>query len=307
MGAEPLENPLSLVRDPLDGDDRHCPEHLDPELIRRSEELFRSRFDGVAVFLAGPANVAMQLAWPEVGYGVLESKVASGQVYRHPFKRFRTTIGYIGVAMFGSEAQQAAFRKAIDAAHRQVRSGPDSPVKYNAFNRDLQLWVASCLYYGARDLMVKMHGPMTVEEDELFLRLGGRFGTMLQVPEDMWHPDMDTFWSYWQAGLDRCDIDDAVRDYLLGILRLEILPAGWRPLQVLARKPMVWINAGFLPAEIRAQLGLSWSDRDEARHNRILRIIGRISRPFPGVIRRFPVNAMMLNLDIRRKLGKPLA
>jgi uncharacterized protein (DUF2236 family) len=33
----------------------------------------------------------MQLALAPVGYGVLESKVESGQVTKHPLKRFRTT------------------------------------------------------------------------------------------------------------------------------------------------------------------------------------------------------------------------
>lgn len=41
---------------------------------------------GVAL-LAGPANVIMELAMPGVGYGVLESRVESGRLDRHPIKR----------------------------------------------------------------------------------------------------------------------------------------------------------------------------------------------------------------------------
>jgi uncharacterized protein (DUF2236 family) len=41
--------------------------------------------------VAGPANVIMQLAQPGVGYGVMESRVESGRVDRHPIKRARTT------------------------------------------------------------------------------------------------------------------------------------------------------------------------------------------------------------------------
>ena len=50
----------------------------------------RDLMDGAAL-LASTANVVMQLAQPPVGYGVLESKVASGQVMRHPVRRIRTT------------------------------------------------------------------------------------------------------------------------------------------------------------------------------------------------------------------------
>ena len=71
---------------------------------------------GVAL-LAGPANVIMQLARPGVGYGVLESRVESGRVDRHPIKRARTTFTYLAVATKGTDAQKAAFRRAVNKAH----------------------------------------------------------------------------------------------------------------------------------------------------------------------------------------------
>jgi uncharacterized protein (DUF2236 family) len=38
-----------------------------------------------AAMLLPAANVIMQLSLPGVGYGVLESPVDSGNVYKHPF------------------------------------------------------------------------------------------------------------------------------------------------------------------------------------------------------------------------------
>ncbi len=102
--------------------------------------------------LAGPANVIMQLARPGVGYGVLESRVESGQLDLHPIKLARTTFTYLAVATAGSDAQKAAFRGAVNRAHAQVYSTPDSPVQYNAFDVDLQLWVGACLYKGGLDI-----------------------------------------------------------------------------------------------------------------------------------------------------------
>ena len=55
-------------------------------------------------FAAAAANVVMQLAWPAVGYGVVESKVDSGSILKHPWKRLRTTSQYLAVAVFGSDA-----------------------------------------------------------------------------------------------------------------------------------------------------------------------------------------------------------
>lgn len=304
MGAEPLRK-HELVRDPTAGDDS-------ADFIRaarkaeRAEELalLRRKMDGIAVFLGGTANVAIQLSWPEVGYGVVESRVDSGKVTKHPFKRFRTTIGYLGVAMLGGHELRLAFRQAINAQHRQVRSTPESPVKYNAFNRDLQLWVASCLYYGTIDIFTRMHGPMTYEEQAVMLRAGARLGTTLQVPAERWHRTPEEFWAYWEEGLERVQIDDRVGAYLRSLLRLDILPA---PLDRTMGPVLEWVNVGFIPEPIRDQLGVSWDERDQRRHDRLLRTMGVVSRPFPHVLRAFPINAMMWNLEIRRRLGRPLA
>jgi len=303
MGAEPIQHD-DLVPDPTAGDDS-ASFIRDTQKAERAEEiaLLRRKMDGIVAFVAGPANVAMQLGWPEVGYGVVESRVESGQATRHPIKRFRTTIGYLGVAMLGNHEQRLAYRQAINTQHRQVRSTADSPVKYNAFNRDLQLWVASCLHYGMLDSITRLHGPLSREEQVVLLRAGARFGTTLQVPADRWHRTPEEFSAYWAEGLERVQIDERVGDYVRSLLRLDLLPA---PLDRAFGPLNEWLNAGFLPEQVRDQLGLSWDDRDQRRHDRLMRLLGAITRPLPHILRAFPINAMMWNLEVRRRLGRPL-
>jgi uncharacterized protein (DUF2236 family) len=304
MPAEPVGRRDVLVPDPTVGEEPAAVFRATQNAERAEEmALMRRKIDGVVAFLAGPANVAMQLGWPEVGYGVVESRVESGRADLHPFKRFRTTIGYIGIALLGSHEQRLAYRQAVNTQHRQVRSTADSPVKYNAFNRDLQLWVASCLYYGSLDAITRMHGPLTQEEEMVLLRAGARFGTTLQVPAELWHRTPEDFWAYWEDGLARVRIDDRVGDYLRGLLRVDLLP--W-PLDRVLGPLNQWLNTGFLPQPVRDQLGLAWSERDARRHDRVLRVIGAVSRPLPHVVRAFPINAMMWNLELRRRLGRPL-
>src|SRR5882757_2530026 len=120
---------------------------------------------GVAL-VAGPANVIMQLALPGVGYGVMESRVESGRVDLHPIKRARTTFTYLAVATKGSDEQKAAFRRAVNGAHAQVYSTEESPVAYNAFDKDLQLWVAACMYKGGVDVYRMFIGEMDHETAE---------------------------------------------------------------------------------------------------------------------------------------------
>ena len=273
------------------------------ELSDAQRKLLNRRTDGIAVFLAGSSNVAIQLAMRPVGRGVVESTVHSGSVYRHPLKRFRTTVGYLDVAMRGDDQLRTDYRRAVNGSHRHVHSGPDSPVTYNAFNRDLQLWVANCIYYGFRDSMTRMHGPLSADEQELLLQACRRLATTLQVPAEMWHANASAFEAYWADGLSRIEIDDETKGYLLGIIDMKILPT---PLDRLFGPPMRFFNTGYLPAEVRTALGLTWTDGQERWFNAILRFLGNVSRPLPAVVRRVPMSWMTLNLRARRALGRPL-
>lgn len=167
-----------------------------------------------AAMLLPAANVIMQLAVPGVGYGVLESPVDSGNVYKHPFKRARTTGTYLAVATIGTESDRALIRGAVDVAHRQVRSTASSPVSYNAFDPKLQLWVAACLYRYFVDQHEFLYGPLEDATADAVYQDAKRLGTTLQVPEGMWPPDRVAFDEYWKRSLDGLQIDAPVREHL---------------------------------------------------------------------------------------------
>lgn len=157
-----------------------------PETDELQDRLYDA-MSGLAVLMLGTANVIMQLARLPVGRGVAESTVESGRVDRHPVKRARTTLAYLAIAMFGTEEERAAYRREVNRSHRPVRSGPSSEVAYNAFDPDLQLWVAACIYLGAEQA-VQLCDPHLLEDDgtaEAFYRHGARFGTTLQVTDEM--------------------------------------------------------------------------------------------------------------------------
>src|SRR5918996_2802936 len=79
-----------------------------------------------AAGLLPAANVIMQLSSPGVGYGVLESPVDSGNVYKHPFKRARTTGTYLAAATLGTDADRGLIRDEVDKVHALVRSEESS-------------------------------------------------------------------------------------------------------------------------------------------------------------------------------------
>ncbi|MGK8522303.1 oxygenase MpaB family protein [Nocardia asteroides] len=256
--------------------------------------------DGIAGLFGGVANVIMQLSSPPVGYGVLESTVESGNVMVHPVKRLRTTLTYLAVAMLGTDEERAAYRDAVNVAHRQVRSTASSPVQYNAFDPTLQLWVAACLHWGALDLYERMHGPMDEATADAFYRLGARLGTTLQMPEAMWPADRRAFEEYWSTHLAETSIDPAVRAYFDGLIDLRMLP---RPAQLAFKRVHRFFVTGLLPQHLRDEMGMTWTSRDERVLGRILRAAGATESLLPRPLRVFPLNAYLLDMRIRRRLG----
>ncbi|OBG35312.1 hypothetical protein A5672_21760, partial [Mycobacterium alsense] len=229
-----------------------------PHAIRRRRSAADYGMMGVAL-LAGPANVIMELSRPGVGHGVVESRVESGRIDRHPIKRARTTFTYIAVANAGTDEQKAAFRRAVNRSHAQVYSTSDSPVSYNAFDPELQLWVAACIFKGGIDVYRTFVGELDDEEADRLYRDGMALGTTLQVPPEMWPPDRAAFDRYWQESLDKIHIDDTVREFLYPIavsrVRGVSLP---RPLQRRLESFNLLITTGFLPQRFRDEMRLPW-------------------------------------------------
>ena len=276
------------------------------ESIGRAGSTFGDGLMGVTL-LAGPANVIMQLARPGVGYGVLESRVESGRIDLHPIKRARTTFTYLAVAVAGNDAQKAAFRRAVNRAHAQVYSTPDSPVQYNAFDPELQLWVAACMYKGGLDVYRTFIGEMDDEEADRHYREGMALGATLQVPPEIWPADRAAFDRYWDESLGKVHIDDAVRDYLYPIavarMRGRALPGRLRRLP---ESVALLITSGFLPQRFRDEMRLPWDPAKQRRFDRLMAALRTVNRVIPRFVRRFPFNLMLWDLDRRIKTGRPL-
>jgi len=237
----------------------------------------------------------------------MESRVESGRVDLHPIKRARTTFTYLAVAMAGSDAQKAAFRRAVNRAHAQVYSTPDSPVEYNAFDPDLQLWVAACLYKGGVDFYRMFVGELDEQDADRHYRDGIVLGTTLQVPPEMWPPDRAAFDRYWQDQLDKVHIDDSVRDYLypiaVGRVRAVTLP---EPLRRLPERLALLLTTGFLPQRFRDEMRFSWDPAKQRRFDRLIAMLRTMNNVLPRFVRRFPFNVLLWDLDRRIKAGRPL-
>src|SRR6201995_3343378 len=267
---------------------------------------FEDGLMGMALLL-GPAHVIMQWARPGVGYGVMESRVESGRIDLHPIKRARTTFTYLAVAMAGTDTQKAAFRRAVNRAHAQVYSTPDSPVQYNAFDPDLQLWVAACLYKGGVDFYRMFIGEMDDRDADRHYQEAAVLGSTLQVPPEMWPADRAAFDRYWNQQLEKVHIDDAVRNYLypIAVGRIQSL----RLPEFVRRQPEklgLLLTAGFLPQRFRDEMRFSWDTATQRRFDRLIAVLRTVNDAMPRFVRRFPFNLLLRDLDRRIKAGRPL-
>jgi uncharacterized protein (DUF2236 family) len=256
---------------------------------------------------AGNANVVMQLSRLPVGHGVARSRVDSGRVDKHPLKRLRTTTTYLAIALLGSERERAAMRDEVNRAHAHVRSEPSDPVPYNAFDPELQLWVAACLYWGVADLHRRLHGAdPPPDRAEALYRYCARLGTTLQVTDDMWPENLDAFASYWEAGVRAVEMDGLTRGYLRGITQLEfvVAPLGrlGAPLRPLLRPLGRFLTLGYLPEPFREQLGLPWSARSQRLFDAYIRLYAAVNRRLPRRLREFPMNVYLA--DARRRISR---
>ncbi|MGO3327175.1 oxygenase MpaB family protein [Gordonia sp. (in: high G+C Gram-positive bacteria)] len=251
--------------------------------------------------LSGPANVIMQLSHPAVGYGVYESKVDSGNLYKHPVKRTRTTLTYLAVAAMGGPELRRKYRQAVNRSHAQVRSTESSPVKYNAFDPGLQLWVAACLYRGWEDC-VRLFGDEADLTEEAY-RQGAVMGTTLQMPPEMWPATRADFEVYWNSVLDDMVIDDVIGSYLKSLVRLEFASP---ILRVLAGRFSEIMTIGFLPPEFRDKIGFTQTRSAKFLFNANTRTLRAVVHTLPRSWRQFPFNILLADLKWRLRTNRPL-
>lgn len=273
-----------------------------PLNAREWDRLFPGIMDGVGV-MAGAANVILQLARLPVGHGVADSKVESGALFKHPIKRARTTFTYLAVAMMGTTEEKLAYRKAVNRSHAQVRSAEGDKVQYNAFDPELQLWVAACLYWGFIDTYGKLHRVPDRARLQEFYHLAEPLGTTLQVRPGMWPADLDAFERYWQAGLEKLQIDDKVRVFLTRLVDLKFLhPLISKPVGPFHR----FLTTGFLPQTVRDQMQLDWNPDKQQSFERFLGFVGFVNRLMPRFLRQMPFNLVLWDFRRRLRKGQPL-
>lgn len=275
----------------------HWPKPLTP---KEWDERYPGILDSLAI-AGGGANIIMQLALPAVGYGVKESRVDSGAVFKHPIKRARTTFTYLAVAFLGTTEEKLAYRKAVSRMHAKVYSTESSPVKYRGLDGNLQLWVAACLFWGVLDTLEKFRGEVPPEKAAELMALAQPLATTLQVRPEQWPADIPAFKAYWENEILKLQIDDTIRDFLHSLIELKFLHPS---VSLLLGPAYRFVTTGFLPPRIREEMHLEWSDTHQNAFDLMIKTIAFANKPLPRVVRQMPLYVVWW--DFRRRLRKGL-
>lgn len=243
------------------------------------------------LLLGSGSAVMYQLAVWEVGKGVVEHSTT----LQRPGDRLRTTLTYVYVMGLGTDEERAQVARLVNRAHGPVRGEG-----YNAFDPELQLWVAATLAEVGRETYERIFGPLDQPTLEHLYREGWVYGTALQVKPEMWPPTRTEFDRYWQRKQAGFRSDPQIQRYARTLLSTR--DATWfvKPLSPL----ISLVTRGNLSAAARDVLALPWSERDQRRYDRFWRGVRIIYPRIPRWVRVLPARVAMVEARWRMRTGR---
>ncbi|UAJ78678.1 DUF2236 domain-containing protein [Leifsonia sp. ZF2019] len=225
--------------------------------------------------VGGGRALLLQVAHPAVGRGVLEHS----DFAERAMDRLHATMTFMYAATFATPEEFAVVRRRVNKAHAPVRAeAAEGAPAYNAYDPQLQLWVAATLYETMTQLYERVFGRLADDERERVYQEYTRLGANLQVPPSSWPPTRAAFDDYWQAMIERLAVSDGTRELARQILYPRNVPSWMRVFLPDIRL----VTAGLLPAEVREQYRLPW---DADRAHRYERWMHRLARWYPRVPR----------------------
>lgn len=239
------------------------------------------------VLLGAGKTVLLQMAEPGVGHGVADHSTA----LRRPLNRLRTTMAYVYAVTMGTPEEMKAIIRLTNKAHVAVRSET-----YNAFDPELQLWVAATLYKNGADLYERFFGPMDEATADRVYRQSWVYGTALQVKPEQWPATRAEFDEYWEHQLKTLEVDEKVRSFVY-----DLMHGGEAPWFIKAMMPANrFFTAGLLPEQMREPLGMSWGPVRQQAFDAFMTVVPPVYRLVPGPVRRLPSTYYLW--DMRRRL-----
>jgi uncharacterized protein (DUF2236 family) len=154
----------------------------DPGLIGPGSMSWELHSDVAAVAIGGVGAIVMEILHPSVMAGVQDLSS-----YREdPYRRGRTTYGYVVTTTFGNTKAAERLIAAVRRIHGRVNGTRPDGVPYQALDPELIGWVHTCIPWAVMCAYDRFNRPLSDEERTRYLgeqAVIGRMGGAGRIPE----------------------------------------------------------------------------------------------------------------------------
>jgi uncharacterized protein (DUF2236 family) len=137
----------------------------DPGLIGPDSVSWEIHSDPAAVAIGGTSAIAMELLHPSVMAGVGQQSNYREQ----PFRRARTTYGWVITNTFGNAAAAERMIERVKRMHARVNGTRPDGVPYRALEPELIAWVHSSIPWAVMRTYERFNGPLTTDQKDRYL------------------------------------------------------------------------------------------------------------------------------------------
>src|SRR4051812_35974768 len=156
----------------------------DPGLIGPGSVSWEVNADMPSVSIAGTAAIVLEILHPSVVAGVQDLSS-----YRDdPFRRARTTLGYVLGTTFGNTESATKLIQGVKRVHGRINGTRPDGVAYRALEPELIAWVHTCIPWMIMRTFERYRRPLTPAERDRYLAeqaVIGRMGGADEVPESV--------------------------------------------------------------------------------------------------------------------------
>jgi uncharacterized protein (DUF2236 family) len=154
----------------------------DPGLTGPGSMSWELHSDVAAIAIGGIAAIIMEILHPSVMAGVQDQSS-----YREdPFRRGRTTYGYVVTTTFAGAAPATRLIGAVKGIHSRINGVRPDGVPYAALDPELIGWVHTCIPWAVMTAYERFNRPLSEDERDRYLgeqAVIGRMGGAEDIPE----------------------------------------------------------------------------------------------------------------------------
>lgn len=154
----------------------------DPGLLGPDSISWEIHGDIASMAVAGPAAIIMEIMHPSVMAGVDDMSSYREQ----PFRRARTTAGYVVTTTFAATAAAESEIARVRRMHERVNGARPDGTPYEAMDPDLIGWVHTCIPWAIMSAFDRYCRPLAPDERDRYLAeqaIIGRLGGAGDIPE----------------------------------------------------------------------------------------------------------------------------